>query len=438
MIAPIILPVILAGGVGMRLWPVSRTSLPKQFCPIFGSQSLFQQTVERVSHQAFHRPIIITDNQYRFIVSDQLAAINAHADIYLEPCGRNTAPAVIAAAFITEKKYENTVVAVFPADHHVGDKQDFIDTLISGVEHAEAGKLVTFGVEPTKAETGFGYIEINKRGHDGVLEVVTFHEKPDPVIANKYFKSGRHLWNSGIFLFRPSTIIELAEKFEAETAKLVGSAVDSAELRFGYSMFAEQLWLSVKSQSVDYAICERASNIACVPIRCHWNDLGDWKSLMEAEEQDADGNVLSNNTTTIDCKNTLLFSSADGIHLAAVGVDNIVAVVTDDAVLVANKDRSQEVKNVVEVMKTNNVTQSSQHKKDYRPWGNFISLALGTNYQVKQLEVKPGGKLSLQSHQFRSEHWVVVKGRATVFIDAKNPFSMKLSQHTSSQVKSML
>ena len=429
MAVPIVLPVVIAGGVGTRLWPISRKSLPKQFCSIFGDQSLFQKTLARVSNEVFHTPIVITNGEYRFLVSDQLATIKSDAEIYLEPFGRNTAPAVIAAAFIAQEKHEDALVAVLPADHLIVDKQAFIDALMIGITDAIAGKLVTFGVQPDSAETGYGYIEVKESRRQGVLEVLTFHEKPDAERANEYTLSGRHLWNTGIFLFKPSTMIELAEKFQSETVRLVRSAVNSIEVDLGYKKLPDKFWSRIRNQSVDYAICEHATNIACVPFSHYWNDLGDWKSFAATRKQDVNGNVLSANTTEIDCKNTFLLSKNNRIHLAALGVDNIVAVVTEDAVLVANKDRSQEVKNLVESLETNNVHQSSWHRKDYRPWGNFEALNLESNYQLKKLQVKPGGKLSLQSHQFRSEHWVVVKGRATVVIDG-NKFYLEENQST--------
>jgi mannose-1-phosphate guanylyltransferase/mannose-6-phosphate isomerase len=412
-----IVPIVLAGGSGTRLWPVSRQSFPKQFAPLTGSLSLFQQSVLRVANDAFAKPLVVTSEKYRFIVSNQLDAIDISADIVIEPVGKNTAPAVLAAAIIAQKSDIEPTLLVMPSDHHIPDSKEFLETIAAGITTAKGGAVVTFGVKPSRVETGYGYIEAFP-GKDEVCRPVRgFHEKPDYSRAKEMFNSGSYLWNTGIFLFKAKTILELAENFQPKMLANVRRAVAGGYKDLDYFRISPADWSVLDNISIDYAIMERATNIFCVDFQTSWSDLGDWLAIANLRENDSNNNVIGDNSIGIECKNTMLWSSSERVRLAGLGLDNIVAVATDDAILVAKADRLQEVRKVVTVLESIGAHEATEHLKDYRPWGWFERLATMPGYQVKCLCVYPGSKLSLQSHEYRSEHWVVVSGSAKVYRD---------------------
>ena len=412
-----IVPIILAGGVGARLWPASRKSFPKQFVPLIEGQTPFQQSILRVQGNRFAKPLIVTSDNYRFLVSEQLNAISCDADIIIEPDGKNTAPAILAAALVAQKSNNDAMLLAMPADHHIPDFDSFAETIAEGLAAANNGGVVTFGVKPSRVETGFGYIEAVINEGETFGPVRGFHEKPNYSRALEMFTSGLYSWNTGIFLFKAVTILDLAQRFQARMLSVVGKAVADGYTDMEYFRISEAEWASVKAESIDYAIMEKADNIFCVDFHPQWSDLGDWRAIANLNVQDLNNNTFTQNTTGVDCKNTMLWSSANRLHLAGLGLENIVAAATDDAVLVAHVDRLQEVRKIVTKLESQGVSEATEHLKDYRPWGWFESLILMPNYQVKRLHVYPKATLSLQSHKYRSEHWVVVSGSATVCRD---------------------
>lgn len=412
-----IVPIILAGGAGTRLWPVSRKTLPKQFVPVIDGQTPFQQSILRVQGDKFAKPLIVTSDDYRFLVSEQLNAMGCDADVIIEPDGKNTAPAILAAALVAKKSDNDAMLLAMPADHHIPDFDSFSETIAEGLAVANNGGVVTFGVKPSRAETGYGYIEAVIDEGRTCRPVRGFHEKPNYSQAMEMFASGLYSWNTGIFLFKAVTILNLAQRFKAGMLSGVAKAVANGNVDLDYFRISDASWAAVNAESIDYAIMEKADNIYCVDFQSEWSDLGDWSAIANLNVQDFNNNTYTQNTTGVDCKNTMLWSSADRLHLAGLGLENIVAVATDDAVLVANADRLQEVRKIVSNLESQGVQEATKHLKDYRPWGWFESLVLMPNYQVKRLHVYPKASLSLQSHKYRSEHWVVVSGRATVCRD---------------------
>lgn len=414
-----VVPIILAGGVGARLWPVSRKSCPKQFAALIGGFSLFQQSVLRVQGDGFVKPLIVTSEEYRFLVSQQLNDLGVDADIVLEPEGKNTAPAILAAAMISQKLETDSLLLVMPSDHYIPDTKVFEETVAEGIATASRGGVVTFGVKPSRAETGYGYIEIVPTQDELCRPINGFHEKPDYSRATEMYTSGSYLWNTGIFLFKAKTILALAKCFQPKMLSLVEDAVENGRIDKGCFWISAAEWILLKANSIDYAIIEKAENIFCVNFESIWSDLGDWRALADLMESDSNNNFVSQNSTSVDCKNTMLWSAANRMRLAGLGLENIVAVATDDAVLVADANRLQDVRRIVTSLEAGGLPEATKHLKDYRPWGWFESIVLMPSYQVKRLYVHPQAKLSLQSHKHRSEHWVVVAGRATVWRDSE-------------------
>ena len=407
-------PVILCGGVGTRLWPLSRKSLPKQFAPWFGGKSLFGEALRRVAEAKFINPIVVTAADHKFLVESELQDYCCVGDILLEPAGKNTAPAILASAHHMIKHFGDGLMLVMPSDHHIPDHRAFAGMVDKGQKAAELGMVVTFGVTPTRPETGYGYIELGELFEDASYEVKKFHEKPQLAEANRMLDTGNYVWNSGIFLFKASTVLKLAEQHEPDMLATVRRAVDLAVEHDGFWHIDETSWSSVASKSIDYAILEKIDCTRCLKFSGVWSDLGDWSAVTGLLPRDEKGNRLNNLASQIDCQNSALWSTSDRLHLVGLGLENIVSVVTDDAVLVANNEHLQDVSQVVDLLRKKGIVQGTQHSRDYRPWGWFESLVNMPGYQVKSLNVYPGAALSLQSHQHRSEHWVVVYGSATV------------------------
>lgn len=409
--------VILCGGVGSRLWPVSRQSLPKQFAPLIGGASLFEAAVQRATYVTEAEPIVVSSSDHRFITQKQLLKYWDSGNILLEPIGKNTAPAIFAAAHFISEAYGDELVLIMPSDHYIPDEKAFAEMVQLGCAEANEGALVTFGVKPVKPETGYGYIELGDQVSENCHGVKRFIEKPDLKVVEQILADGNHVWNAGIFLFKASTVLKLAERFEPSMLASVKESVDSAVKVDNFWHIDPSSWGDIEKRSLDSAIIEKTDNIKCISFCGGWSDLGDWNALASQLPLDDMGNLVSGDVSQINCKNTTLWAAPGRVHLAALGLKNIVAIATDDAVLVADASCAQGVRNVVDYLREKNVSQAHQHLKDFRPWGWFESLVAMPGYQVKRLNVYPGASLSLQSHKYRSEHWVVVSGTATVVLD---------------------
>ncbi|QCO58147.1 mannose-1-phosphate guanylyltransferase/mannose-6-phosphate isomerase (plasmid) [Pseudorhodobacter turbinis] len=415
-------PVILCGGSGTRLWPLSRKSFPKQFSSLTGDESLFQASARRLSGGGFAAPVIVTGSDFRFIVTEQLAQVEiSPAAILIEPAARNTAPAILAAALNVHARDPGALMLVAPSDHVIPDVAQFVAAVEAATATARAGNLVTFGVRPDRAETGYGWLELSTRPNEAFTPVaqplVRFVEKPDMAMAQAMLAGGQHLWNTGIFLFSVDALITAFEAHQPEMLAQTRIAVAEAKQDLGFSRLDPTAWGALEDISIDYAVMEKARNISVVPYSGAWSDLGGWQAVWREAGQDATGVVTSGASTAIECSNTLLRSESEGLELVGIGLDGIVVVAMSDAVLVAHKDRAQDVKKAVAALQAKGAVQAETFPRDHRPWGWFESLAIGSRFQVKRIVVRPGAALSLQSHHHRAEHWVVVEGTAKVTID---------------------
>ena len=418
----LIYPVLLCGGSGTRLWPLSRKSYPKQFVKLLGEQSLFQSSARRVTGTGFAPPTIVTGPDFRFMVTEQLAALEiAPQQILVEPSARNTAAAICAAAVALDAKNGDSLMLVAPSDHVIPHAEGFRGTVEAAVPTALAGQIVTFGIRPDRAETGYGWLECSTRADEAAPPVPqplrSFVEKPDVDAAEALWAGGMHLWNAGIFLFSTSTILQAFEKYAPEILAGVRSSHSAAETDLGFTRLAADPWSEIEDISIDYAVMERAPNLSVMHYSGAWSDLGDWRAIWREGVSDTSGVVKSGPSTAIDCKNALLHATTEAQELVAIGLEDVIAVAMPDAVLVAHIDRTQDVKNAVAELKAKGAAQADTLPRDYRPWGWYESIALGPRFQVKRIVVTPGAALSLQSHNHRSEHWVVVEGTAKVTID---------------------
>ncbi|AXI46700.1 mannose-1-phosphate guanylyltransferase/mannose-6-phosphate isomerase [Sulfitobacter sp. SK012] len=419
-----ITPIVLCGGSGTRLWPLSRRSYPKQFAKLTEEESLFQATVRRVqggdSAINFEPPVVVTNADFRFIVTEQMQSVGVEpGPIMIEPAARNTGPAVLVAAQFLWAQDPDAIMLVVPSDHLIPDTEAFHAALGRGIEAVAAGKLVLFGIQPDRAETGYGYLELeNPAGPDApAVTLRSFVEKPDKKRAEQMLASGAFLWNAGIFLFRAKDIIAAFQKHAPTLMAPVTDALAGAQNDLGFLRLDPAAWDLAPDISLDYAVMEKASDLAVVCYGADWSDLGGWDAIWRVSNQDTDGNAVSVGATAIDCQNSLLRSESQSVELVGIGLTDIIAVAMNDAVLVATKDRAQDVKLAVEALKAKAVTQAETFPKDHRPWGWFESLVVGPRFQVKRIVVHPGASLSLQSHFHRSEHWIVVEGTAEVTVD---------------------
>lgn len=415
-----ITPILMCGGSGTRLWPLSRRSYPKQFVPLVGARTLFQQAAERLSGPGYGRPVAITGSDFRFIVTEQLAEVGIDpGTILIEPEGRNTGPAVMAAALHALETDPEAVLLVAPSDHVIADPEAFRAAVTKGLAAVAEGRIVTFGITPDRPETGYGYLELAETAKDDGAPVALkrFVEKPDHETAEKMLVAGTFLWNAGIFLFAAKDIVAAFDAYAPQIAEPVRCALREAQVDLGFLRLAPGHWAEAEAQSIDYAVMERAENLSVVPYNGAWSDLGDWDAVARAMEHTAEGTVVSGPVTEIDCRDTLLRSEVEGLELVGIGLDGIVAVATPDAVLVARKSRAQDVKLAVLALKKKGAAQAENFPKDHRPWGWFETLALSDRFQVKRIVVHPGAALSLQSHHHRAEHWIVVQGTARVTVD---------------------
>jgi mannose-1-phosphate guanylyltransferase/mannose-6-phosphate isomerase len=413
-----ITPVLLCGGSGTRLWPLSRKSYPKQFSKLLGDETLFQASAKRLTGAEYAAPIVVTANAFRFIVTEQLAGAEiAPAAVLIEPDARDTAPAVLAAALQLAASDPDALMLVAPSDHVIPDHEIFDATVQAAVPAALAGQLVTFGITPDRPETGYGYLELETapEGEAKPLPLRAFVEKPDAEAAAAMLAEGRYLWNAGIFLFSVKTILAAFEAYAADMVPAVQAAVDGAQSDLGFTRLDPTAWANAAAISIDYAVMEKADNLSVVPFGGRWSDLGDWAAVWRETQEN--GLSLSETATALDCNNTLLRSEVAGQAIVGIGLEDIVAIAMPDAVLIAHKDRTQDVKKAVAALKAKGAAQAETFPKDHRPWGWFETLVVGERFHVKRIVVQPGAALSLQSHHHRSEHWIVVEGTARVTID---------------------
>lgn len=415
-----IYPVILCGGSGTRLWPLSRKSYPKQFARLTGQETLFQASVKRLSGDGFARPIILTNANFRFIVAEQLAEIGVEPEaVLIEPEGRNTAPAVLAAALWLTEQHPDALMLVAPSDHVVPDAEAFRAAVNAGRKACDDGDLVTFGIRPDRAETGYGYLELADGAGDFAptpRKLKRFVEKPDAASAEKMLSAGNYLWNGGIFLFAVRDILAGFQQHAPALLEPCQRSVAEAKPDLGFLRLAPEPWAKIEDISIDYAVMERAQNLSVVPFDGGWSDLGGWDAVWRESNADDSGVVLNGAASAIDCTDSLLRSENKNLEIVGIGLKNIVAVAMPDAVLVADVSEAQNVKKAVQVLKAKDAKQAEQFPRDHRPWGWFETLSLGQRFQVKRIMVHPGAALSLQSHVHRSEHWIVVAGTARVTV----------------------
>ena len=424
-----LVPVLLSGGSGTRLWPLSREAYPKQFIPLIGEHSLLQQTALRLRGlPGADTPLVVANEEHRFVVAEQLRQVGAApAALLLEPMGRNTAPAIAVAALQAMAAGDDPVLLVLPSDHVIRDEAGFRAAVLAALPAAEQGALVTFGIVPTAPETGYGYIKAAASAEGGARAVERFVEKPDLATAESYLASGEYFWNSGMFAFRASRYLEELGKTQPAMIERARDALARGKRDSDFLRLDRESFAACPSDSIDYAVMERTQAARVLPIDVGWNDVGSWSALWEVAEQDGDGNAHRGDVLAQDCRNTLALG--DKRLVALLGLEDVVVVDTDDAVLVAHRDRVQQVKDIVTRLKQAERPQATWHRKVYRPWGSYDSVDNGTRFQVKRIVVKPGAALSLQMHHHRAEHWIVVSGTARVTCDDK-VFTLSENQST--------
>ena len=422
-------PVLLSGGAGTRLWPLSREGYPKQFLPLVGEYTMLQATWRRVAPIAGLPPIVVANDDHRFLAAEQLRLVGVeHPAILLEPVGRNTAPAIAAAALQAMRDGADPVLLVLPSDHVVANEAAFRDAVGAAMPAAEGGALVTFGIVPSAPETGFGYIQADRAQGDPAMprRVLRFVEKPDASTAQGYIDVGGYYWNSGMFLFRASRYLEELERFQPQMLAAVRTALLDGKRDGDFIRLDKDAFGACPSDSIDYAVMEKTGAAMVLPVDIGWNDVGSWSALWEVSEQDEGGNAHHGDVISVDSRNSYAYARR---LVALVGVDDLVVVETDDAVLVARKDKVQQVKDVVAQLKAGQRSQAALHREVHRPWGSYDSVDVGERFQVKRIKVKPGARLSLQSHTRRAEHWIVVSGTARVTRD-NDVFELFANQST--------
>lgn len=423
-----IIPVILCGGSGSRLWPLSRQSFPKQFLILNNNKnSLLQNTYIRLkSLKNLNNPILVCNEEHRFIVAEQMREIKVDPfSILLEPFGRNTAPAITMAALkaLELNEDQDPILLVLSSDHEIKNEVEFLKVVNYGLKFAEKDRLVTFGIIPSSPHTGYGYIKAEKAFEDKKItgeNILEFIEKPDLKNAQKFIKDKRFTWNSGIFMFKAKTILKELDKFSPEIVKQCKKSILKSKLDLDFQRLDKKTFLDCPEISIDVSVMEKTEKGTVLPLDAGWSDIGSWQALWDSSEKDNDGNHIKGNVISHLSKNCYL--SSENRLLVGIGLNNLIAVETNDAILISHKSESQKVKHIVKTLKDKGISEGERHSKIYRPWGHYITIAEESKWQVKMIEVKPKGKLSLQMHHHRSEHWVVVKGRAKVQIEDKVEF----------------
>ncbi len=408
-----IIPVVLSGGSGTRMWPLSRSHYPKQFLPLVSDKTMLQETVLRLPElENLSSPMVVCNEDHRFMVAEQLHELGIEPQaILLEPFGRNTAPAVALAALAATSP--DDILLVLPADHVIADHQALATAIEQAVELAAEGKLVTFGIVPTAPETGYGYIHRGEILETGTgYAVDRFVEKPDLETAQGYIDDGGYYWNSGMFALRAETFLDELEKFNPDILNVCANASEKGQKDLDFCRIDSETFERCPSDSIDYAVMEKTEHAVVIPLDAGWNDVGSWSSLWDVSDKDENGNRLHGDVMTVDTRNSFLHS--EGRLVAAIGLDDIVLIETNDAVMVAAKDRVQDVKIIAERLKAEKRSEAEAHRKVYRPWGWYDSIDMGARHQAKRIAVNPGAKLSLQKHHHRAEHWVVIKGTAKI------------------------
>ena len=422
-----IIPIILAGGSGTRLWPLSRKTHPKQFISLLNETSLFQDTLTRLPKEALD-PIVICNEDHRFLVAEQAREINVTLNsIILEPIGRNTAPAIALAAIKVLNDFENPILIVLAADHKIENKSAFHDAIKIAHKLAENNKLVTFGIIPKSAETGYGYIEIEKKDKAEYFDIKSFVEKPNQKNAINFLNSGNYLWNSGMFMFNASIYLSELNKFEPEILTSCKKSLSNEFKDLEFIRIDKKEFCKSPNQSIDYAVMEKTNKAKVVPLDAGWSDVGSWDALMDSKIKDSLGNVVEGDVTLDQVKNSYLYSTSRLV--AASNIADLIVIDTQDALLVTTRDNSLSIKNIVKKLKKNKRTEIENHRKVYKPWGYYDSIDTGYNFQVKRILVNPGAKLSLQKHLHRSEHWVVVSGVAKITC-GKKIYNLEKNQST--------
>ena len=421
-------PVILCGGVGTRLWPISRESLPKQFLKMFEQRSLYQLTCSRIANEMFQNPIIVSSEKYRFLVSQQMDEIGLKPEaILLEPKVKNTTAAVLLSCHYLMEKDKDAILIIMPSDHQIADNYIFEKIIQKAHPLAEMGKIVTFGIVPNSPATGYGYIEIGLEG-----EVKSFHEKPEKQKAEKMLQAGNFFWNSGIFVGKAKTFLDEAEVYANETTKLTRDSLIEAMPDMGFLRPNQTIWERLSGSSIDLDIIEKTDLLECIPFECEWSDLGDWEELAKYfsgmnKTANTEKNMTRGKVVELNSTNCILWNSSERSVLAVSGQNEKIIVATDDAILVSDKDDADNVKSLVNKLKSSGADEAVRSVRSYRPWGWYESLVKQIGYQVKRICVNPGQRLSLQSHNYRSEHWVVTSGKAEVQIEDKK-FILNVNQ----------
>lgn len=406
-------PIIMAGGSGSRLWPLSRTHYPKQFISLVNQETMLQNTVNRLDNLPKEDPIIICNNEHRFMVAEQLRELDIkNASIILEPIGRNTAPAIALAAFKAISDNKDPLLLVLAADHIITNEQAFIDSVNNARVAAENGMLVTFGIVPTHPETGYGYIKQGELFDNGIFSVEAFVEKPDFNTANYYLEQGNYSWNSGMFLFKASTYLSELKKYNLSIFDTCQVAISSSYTDLDFIRISKELFSQCPDDSIDYAVMEKTDKAVVVPMDAGWSDVGSWSALWDVHKKDCNGNATRGDVILDSTSNSYIYSQNKLV--TTVGIDNLVIVETQDAILVANKDNVQDVKNIVNQLKQQERSEYRQHREVFRPWGKHDQIAEGERYHVKKVLVRPGEKTATQIHYHRAEHWIVVSGTAKV------------------------
>jgi mannose-1-phosphate guanylyltransferase/mannose-6-phosphate isomerase len=425
-----ITPVILSGGTGTRLWPLSRKALPKQLLALAGTRTMLQETARRAQGEGFTAPLVICNQEHRFLIAEQLRAEGVvGSKIILEPMGRNTAPAAAIAALKVAEEDPDGMVLLMPSDHVVLAPKAFHAAVAVARQAAAGGALVTFGIQPSGPETGYGYIKSGAAlaGAPGAFVIDCFVEKPSRATAQQYLTAGGYYWNSGMFLFRACAFLDEMARLQPRMLDCCRDALAHAHADMDFIRLGEPAFVACPADSIDYAVMEKAVRAAVVPVEMGWNDVGSWRSLWEIAARDAGGNAVKGNVLTEKTRNSYLRS--EGPLVAAVGVENLVVVATKDAVLISHRDSAQDVKKIVDQLESQGSDRHVLHPAVHRPWGTYESVDSGSNFQVKHIMVKPGQKLSLQMHHHRAEHWIVVEGTALVTCDDRQ-FLLQANEST--------